>query len=150
MVRTCPSVIRLVRTGGSLVTTREVLAEESAMLERVQAGRGRYEEIRRGGNWTFLSPLLGDEQKKAVLKVLHSRDMVISVRGPAGSGKTLMMQEAVKAVAALSGRDVLVVAPSTSAVKVLKEQGFFRGRHVPTADAESPAARRGSRANPLD
>jgi len=36
-----------------------------------------------------------------------------------------MMQEAVKAVAALSGRNVLVVAPSTSAVKVLKEQGFF-------------------------
>jgi superfamily II DNA or RNA helicase len=83
------------------------------MLQRVQAGRGRYEEICRSGDWTFLSPLLGDEQKKAVLKVLHSRDMVISVRGPAGSGKTLMMQEAVKAVAALSGRDVLVVAPST-------------------------------------
>jgi hypothetical protein len=35
-----------------------------------------------------------------------------------------MMQEAVKAVAALSGRDVLVVAPSSSAVKVLKEEGF--------------------------
>jgi len=50
--------------------------------------------------------------------------MVISVRGPAGSGKTSMMQEAVKAVAPLSGREVLVVAPSTSAVKVLKEQGF--------------------------
>ena len=118
------SDLRLVRTGGGLVTTLEVLAEESAMLERVQAGRGRYEEIGRSGDWTFLSPLLGDEQKKAVLKVLHSRDMVISVRGPAGSGKTSMMQEAVKAVAALSGRDVLVVAPSTSAVKVLKEQGF--------------------------
>jgi conjugative relaxase-like TrwC/TraI family protein len=107
------SDLRLLRAGGGLVTTLEVLAEESAMLERVQAGRGRYEEIRRSGDWTFLSPLLGDEQKKAVLKVLHSRDMVISVRGPAGSGKTLMMQEAVKAVAALSGRDVLVVAPST-------------------------------------
>jgi conjugative relaxase-like TrwC/TraI family protein len=116
--------LRFLRAGGGLVTTLEVLAEESAMLERIQAGRGRYEEIRRSGDWTFLSPLLGDEQKKAVLKVLHSRDMVISVRGPAGSGKTLMMQEAVKAVAALSGRDVLVVAPSTSAVKVLKEQGF--------------------------
>ena len=35
-----------------------------------------------------------------------------------------MMQEAVKAVAALSGKDVFVVAPSSSAVEVLKEQGF--------------------------
>ena len=35
-----------------------------------------------------------------------------------------MMQEAVKALAALSGKDVLVMAPSSSAVQVLKEQGF--------------------------
>jgi len=35
-----------------------------------------------------------------------------------------MMQEAVKALAAQSGKDVLVVAPSSSAVQVLKEQGF--------------------------
>jgi hypothetical protein len=93
------SDLRLLQAGGGLVTTLEALVEESAMLERVQAGRGRYEELGRGGDWIFLSPLLGDEQKRAVLKVLHSRDMVISVRGPAGSGKTSMMQEAVKAVA---------------------------------------------------
>ena len=36
-----------------------------------------------------------------------------------------MMQEAVKALAALSGKDVLVMAPSSSAVQVLKEQGFI-------------------------
>jgi ATP-dependent exoDNAse (exonuclease V) alpha subunit len=52
------------------------------------------------------------------------RDLVTSIRGPAGSGKTTKMQEAVRAVAALSGKDVLVVAPSSSAVEVLKEQGF--------------------------
>jgi ATP-dependent exoDNAse (exonuclease V) alpha subunit len=34
------------------------------------------------------------------------------------------MQEAVKALAALSGKDVLVMAPSSSALQVLKEQGF--------------------------
>jgi TrwC relaxase len=56
---------RLLRAGGGLVTTLEVLAEESAMLERVQAGRGRYEEIRRSGDWTFLSPLLGGRTEES-------------------------------------------------------------------------------------
>ena len=45
-----------------------------------------------------------------------------SIRGPAGSGKTTMMQEAVRAVAALSGKDVFVVAPSSSGVEILKQQ----------------------------
>jgi ATP-dependent exoDNAse (exonuclease V) alpha subunit len=35
-----------------------------------------------------------------------------------------MMQEAVRAVAALSGKDVFVVAPSPSGVEILKHQGF--------------------------
>jgi thymidine kinase len=48
---------------------------------------------------------------------------VTSIRGPAGSGKTTMMQEAVRA-AALSGKDVFVVAPSSSGVEILKHQGF--------------------------
>ena len=37
-----------------------------------------------------------------------------SIRGSAGSGKTTMMQEAVRAVAALAGKDVFVVAPSSN------------------------------------
>ena len=35
-----------------------------------------------------------------------------------------MMQEAVRAVAALSGKDVFVMAPSSSGVEILKHQGF--------------------------
>jgi len=114
------------RAGDNLLTTREVLAEEIAFLEAVQAGRGKHEEMGRGGKWSFLSPLVEEnpQQKNAVLDILRSRDLVTSVRGPAGSGKTSMMQEAVKAIASLSGQDVLVFAPSTFAVKVLKEQGF--------------------------
>jgi ATP-dependent exoDNAse (exonuclease V) alpha subunit len=68
--------------------------------------------------------MASEEQTNAVLHILKSRDLVTSIRGPAGSGKTRMMQEAVKALAAQSGKDVLVVAPSSSAVQVLKEHGF--------------------------
>jgi hypothetical protein len=117
---------RLLRPGNNLVTTREVLDEEIALLKAVQAGRGQHEEIGCGGKWPFLSALVeaNPEQKNAVLEILRSKDLVTSVRGPAGSGKTSMMQEAVKAVETLSGRDVLVFAPSSSAVKVLKQEGF--------------------------
>ena len=117
---------RFVRRRGDLITTHEVLAEEASLLETAKAGQGRHEELGRGGQWKFLSPLVisSEEQINAVRHILKSRDLVSSIRGPAGSGKTAMMQEAVKALATLSGKDVLVMAPSSSAVQVLKEQGF--------------------------
>jgi ATP-dependent exoDNAse (exonuclease V) alpha subunit len=96
------------------------------MLEIVEAGRGRYEEIGRGGSWEPLSPIAGhnEQQAAAVEHILRSRVLVTEVRGVAGSGKTTMLLEAVRAIANLSGRDVLVFAPSLSATQVLKEQGF--------------------------
>jgi hypothetical protein len=117
---------RFVRRRGDLITTHEVLAEEASLRETVNAGQGQNEELGRRDQWKFLSPLVmaSEEQINAVRHVLKSRDLVTSIRGPAGSGKTSVMQEAVKALAALSGKDVLVMAPSSSALQVLKEQGF--------------------------
>jgi hypothetical protein len=109
--------------GARIVTTREVLHEESEMLQGVDSGRGRYEEIGRGGSWNPTS-LVSDEQKAAVEHILRSRDLVIAIRGVAGTGKTTMIKEAVLAMAALSGREVLLFAPSSAATQVLKEQGF--------------------------
>jgi AAA domain-containing protein len=99
--------------GSNLVTTREVLAEEAALLAAVKAGQGAYAELGCGGQWKVLSPFVAgnEDQTNAVLHVLKSRDLVTSIRGRAGSGKTTIMQEAVRAVAALSGKDVFVVAP---------------------------------------
>jgi conjugative relaxase-like TrwC/TraI family protein len=115
-----------VRPRSDLVTTREVLAEEAALLATVKAAQGGYAELGCGGQWKFLSSFVAgnEEQTNAVLHVLKSRDLVTSIRGPAGSGKTTMMREAERAVAAFSGKDVLVVAPSSSGVEILKQQGF--------------------------
>ena len=41
-----------------------------------------------------------------------------------GSGKTTMAKEAVKAVQTLSGRSVIVLAPSSAAVETLKDSSF--------------------------
>jgi thymidine kinase len=60
----------------------------------------------------------------AVEHVLRSRDLVISIRVAAGTGKTTMMREAVGAIETLSGKEVFVFAPSSSAVDALKREGF--------------------------
>jgi len=46
-----------------------------------------FQEAVCGGQWKFLSPFVtgNEEQTNAVLHVLKSRDLVTSVRGPAGS-----------------------------------------------------------------
>jgi ATP-dependent exoDNAse (exonuclease V) alpha subunit len=110
----------------SLDEGRAVIRKLLVELECLRPLHNDGSQLGRGGQWKFLSPLVmaSEEQTNAVQHILKSRDLVSSIRGPAGSGKTAMMQEAVKALAALSGKDVLVMAPSSSAVQVLKEQGF--------------------------
>jgi ATP-dependent exoDNAse (exonuclease V) alpha subunit len=109
--------------GARIITTREVLNEASEMLKGVDAGRDRYEEIGRGGSWNPTSRV-SDEQKAAVEHMLCSRDLVTAIRGVAGTGKTTMMKEAVLAMEALSGKEVLLFAPSSAATHVLKQEGF--------------------------
>ena len=65
-----------------------------------------------------------EEQSLAVEHVLRFRDLVTSIRGAAGTGKTTMMTEAVTALEKLSEREVRVFAPSASAVEVLRKEGF--------------------------
>jgi predicted ribonuclease YlaK len=81
---------------GALVTAREVLAEESAMVETARAGQGKFAPIGRSEVWVIRSPVIAQskEQTKAVHEVLGSRDLVTTIHGPAGSGKTTLMSEA--------------------------------------------------------
>ena len=65
-----------------------------------------------------------EEQSRAVHHVPGSRDFMISFKGPAGAGKTELMIEAVTAIESLSGKRVVVLAPSSPSVEVLRAQGF--------------------------
>jgi thymidine kinase len=49
---------------------------------------------------------------------------VISFKGPAGAGKTELMTEAVTAIDSLSSKRVMILAPSSPSVEVLRAQGF--------------------------
>jgi conjugative relaxase-like TrwC/TraI family protein len=114
------------QTANGYLTTAEVLAEEKALLKRVEAGRGKFDALGGSETWEISDPRVraSEEQALAVEHVLRFRDLVASVRGAAGTGKTTMMTEAVAALEKLSGREVLLFAPSSSAVEVLKKEGF--------------------------
>lgn len=116
-------LIRASRDGRRLVTTREVLEEETRMLAFARDGRGSCRPIS-SGKRKFQREWLNSEQKAAVAHVLESRDRVVLIRGAAGTGKTTMMQEAREAVEG-AGFRVFAFAPSADAGRgVLREAGF--------------------------
>lgn len=111
--------------GQTLVTTREVLAEERRMIAFARDGRGTCRPLN-DGSVRLTRDWLNEGQRRAVRHVLESRDRVTLIRGAAGTGKTTMMKEAIEAIEA-SGQRVFVFAPSADASRgVLREvEGFL-------------------------
>jgi conjugative relaxase-like TrwC/TraI family protein len=109
-----------------LLTTREVRDAENKMIHLAAEGEGKHEPLGGEKEWVIANPLVGgsEEQTKAVHHVLGSRDFMISFKGPAGAGKTELMTEAATAIESLSGKRVVVLAPSSPSVEVLRAQGF--------------------------
>jgi conjugative relaxase-like TrwC/TraI family protein len=114
--------------GRKLVTTHSVLAEERANVKWVKDGMGTQEPLVPGHR--IRNEKLNEEQRAAVMHVLTSKDRVVAIEGKAGTGKTLLMQEAVAAMEA-EGHKVLVVAPETPAVhETLRKRGFANAHTV--------------------
>ena len=107
---------------GKEVATRESLDRERDMIERINRGIGQFERL--GGQHEFAdSAFLRPEQKQAIEFVLDSRDLAVNIRGAAGTGKTATLQELQRGLEE-SGREVLAVAPTMSAVEELQKVGF--------------------------
>jgi conjugative relaxase-like TrwC/TraI family protein len=107
---------------GSEIATRASLERERDMVAAVNRGIGRFEPLS-GGNAFAASDRLRPEQKHAVEFVLASRDRTVNIRGAAGTGKTATLQELQRGLTE-SGRGVLAVAPTRSAVEELHQVGF--------------------------
>lgn len=121
--------------GEKFVTTKEVLAQERAMLAFAVDGKGtcapaRDALTRRTPDWEPSSKTLADDQRRAIDHVLDSTDRVMAIRGAAGVGKTTMTLEAVGALRA-AGLPVTVVAPTAGASR---GEGGLRGKGLTTAD----------------
>ena len=72
---------------------------------------------------------LNTSQRSAVQKILTAQDVAI-VHGPPGTGKTTTLVQAIKALIAQNKEQVLVVAPSNTAVDLLSEKLSGEGLNV--------------------
>lgn len=118
-----PGLIRREIGGRSLVTSKEVLAEEKGIAEFGEKGRGRLRPL----SSPSLSPgetglrTLSASQQAAVRHVWESTDRVIMIRGAAGTGKTTLTRVAVAGIE----KPVVMLAPSAEASRgVLRRDGF--------------------------
>jgi len=124
------NVIRRERHGQRWVTTQEVLREEIAMTDFARSGKGRCAKLGGEGKSPDLDPSLSKEQREAARVILGSPDIVTSLQGGAGTGKTTMMRETVRAIEA-SGKKVFTFAPSADASRgVLRSEGFENAQTV--------------------
>ena len=104
-------------------TTKEVLREEWENIAFVKKGYGQCRSLN-PKPYTFQNIQLGQDQKDAVRHVMTSLDRVMATRGPAGAGKTTMMQEAVAGIEA-AGHRVFTFAPSAESSRgTLRKEGF--------------------------
>jgi conjugative relaxase-like TrwC/TraI family protein len=104
-------------------TTKEVLREEWENIGFVKKGYGQFRPLN-PKPYTFQNDELGQDQKDAVRHVMTSSDRVMATRGPAGAGKTTMMQEAVAGIEA-GGPKVFTFAPSAESSRgTLRKEGF--------------------------
>jgi conjugative relaxase-like TrwC/TraI family protein len=114
-------VIFAEKNGQRVVTTEELQAEERYLAGVAAAGRSSVAPI-------GVSPALqrgksNDEQWAAVEGLLSSSNRVNLVLGPAGAGKSHLLQTFDDGVR-LAGKHVTYLATTAKAVKVLKKDGF--------------------------
>jgi len=107
---------------GNRLATRDSLDREQRMVALVDKNIGQYGRL--GGTYEFHpDEHLRDEQKLAVQQILDSRDFAINLRGAAGTGKTVTLQEIDRGLRE-AGRNVTAIAPTRSAVEELQKVGF--------------------------
>ena len=107
---------------GNRLATHESLDREQRMIAVIDHRIGGYGRL--GGTYEFHpGENLRDEQKRAVLQILDSRDFAINLRDAAGTGKTATLQEIDRGLRD-AGREVMAVAPTRSAVDELHKVGF--------------------------
>ena len=116
--------------GVTSVSTLKILAEEKWLCDVVRRGRGQYASL--GDPDRVIGPKhmgseiihLNADQQAACRHIWGCHDLVMSIRGKAGTGKTTLIMEAVRGIEA-HGKHVIALAPSAEASRgVLRDAGL--------------------------
>ena len=113
-------LLQVNKGGRKMLTTKEVLAEEKRMVQLAKAGKGAVAPLYKEPP----SISLDEQQGAAISHILTTGNRLSIIRGAAGTGKTKLMQEAVKHIEKAK-KKITVVAPTAQASRgVLKNEGF--------------------------
>ena len=125
------------------IATKETLRREERMVATINEGRRQYQPLGKGQQFV-VSDTMRPEQKQALLTILETRDLAISLQGAAGTGKTAMQKE-FKRLLTETRQSIYAVAPSTSAVEELQKVGFADAKTIARllADPRKQAQLRG-------
>jgi len=125
-VKTAKQLIKITEAGVAKCTTKEVLSEEKRMVKLARRGLDAVTPMYKACPALDLK----GQQADAVSFLLTSSNRVNIIRGGAGTGKTTLMQEAVKHIQK-SGKQVFTVAPTSEASRgVLRSEGFSNAETV--------------------
>jgi len=106
---------------GENVTTREMFAAEQTMVAFVDGGKNACQSLNPG--FIYTGDKVSAEQSAAVSLLLDSRDLVTSLHGPAGAGKTTTLKGLRLGLEAV-GCNVVFCAPTAKATDKLRSDGF--------------------------
>ena len=127
------SIRELVNLGGEDVnpyySPREVIEREVSAIDSVEDQCGIFEAIAP----EFVA-FAGDESRAKQAELIHgllnSKDRFLLFRGVAGAGKTSTLQEFCKGLRSGGIENIVLVAPTNSAVDVLQQEGFERSQTI--------------------
>jgi len=115
----------------SALKQASILAEKPAdgKLIRILTGTSEKGPQFNLSNAPIALPQLNASQQIAVNKILNANDLAI-VHGPPGTGKTTTLVQAIKAMINQNQQQILVVAPSNTAVDLLSDKLSEEGLNV--------------------
>lgn len=124
-------------------STEEIIERELYALEAVEDQQNIFPEITMG-----FEPFKGidgrEKQAELIKGILRSKDRFVLFRGVAGSGKTSTLQELCNGLRCAGISSIQLIAPTNSAVDVLKSEGFDQSRTVAAFLLSNDKPERGS------